>query len=78
MFGLGNADIIAEMYRKELEREAQIHRLLKEARSNKPGLFDTVLAWVGKQMIIVGKRLQKPHMHSHNPVCQQLNISTCC
>lgn len=78
MISLWHAHIIAETRQMELEQKARIHQLLKEAQSDRLTLANTLLVWVGGQMINIGERLQKPSWQSQSPICEQLEIPTCC
>ncbi len=69
MLYFGDAILVAESRRRDLERAVEVHRMLKEAERHKPRLSHIIQTWAGKQMVILGEKMQKPAME---PCCNQL------
>ena len=59
-----NLQILAELYREERLREAEMCRLARLALANKPKQSNhlyTALVWLGKQLVLWGTHLQKQY-----------------
>lgn len=71
MAGFGYKDeLMAEVYREERIREAEVDRLVRLAsveKEDRMNLLDLMLAWLGKRLILFGQRLQHKQM-SRDPL----------
>jgi precorrin-6B methylase 1 len=64
-------DELAREHLKDIMTEARHHRLIPRARPPGPGRVALALANLGRVMIAVGRRLQRPAERQESPVASR-------
>ncbi len=79
MFSLYHAELLAELRRKELEYEAQLHRMrsIRERKTVGERLC-LLLVWAGTTMVAWGERLQSAGLRTTVPVASPMRKTACC
>ena len=69
---------IAQERQKDLERQAQRYRYVKVATSGNPQRLGELRVWIGRHMVSVGERLQRPSISAYGAECAQTPACASC